>query len=97
MDDAGPPGPPGRLTSKDAAARIGVTASKLSKIPRDELPYATSPGGDRRGGRRYYHPEDLDAYRDWLDGKGPSLPALARQMREIAARVERLEQQHPGE
>ena len=100
----GTSGEPRKLTSKATAAQLGLTASQLNKLPANELPYTTSPGGPIRGGRRYYRPQDVAAYKALRDA-GPHWAAelnravheQGREIDDLRTRVERLEQQPPAE
>ncbi len=77
-------GEDGLLSSTEVAARLGVHPTTVQKIPASRLPYTTSPGGPRRGGRRRYRPEDVDAYLE----RSATLDARVTALEERMAAVE---------
>ena len=52
----------GLLSGAEVAERLRLHPATVRRIPAAHLPYEETPGGDRRGGRRRYRPEDVEAY-----------------------------------
>lgn len=82
----------GRLTTSGVAALLGMHRSRVLEIPREHLPYETTPGGPERGGRRSYDPEHVETYRKWRAGTGPSVPELERTIADLGCRIAALEE-----
>ena len=85
MDDA-PEDP--MLTVTQAAQLLGVSRATLWRWTANELPYETTPGGNKRAGRRRYRRSDVLAA---LERPSPtSVAGRVRALEEWRARHEAL-------
>ena len=50
------------LPSEAVAALLGVSKRTVQRIPRETLPYVTTPGGGIRKGHRKYRRDDVERY-----------------------------------
>ncbi len=73
------------LGSEDAARYLNMSRSSLL---RSAIPYAATPGGSERRGRRRYRIADLD---DYLAARGAPRTSLVDRVTQLERRVDRLD------
>lgn len=75
------------LTGGQVAARVGVHPTTILRIPKDRLPYRTTPGGHRR-----YALDDVERYQQGLDPARPAPRSIEDRLSAVEAEVADLQQ-----